>query len=211
LSDRNRLLEGRATGPIEVVKAVHDVRQGGFYGIATHIQPMTEARAIRPWEDFNENIRRFFCAINVAAVPAEISAAYISLSDSAAPGTIICFDRALGYPTGASLATLRTPARAAARATYATSILNVVLPADTRWGLNVDQQLEAFSGSDPGAIGGQIGFSYVAGNIVTVFQQPIIIGVPKGGNDPLALVISGTVANQSITCEFYGRVITPRQ
>lgn len=206
---RSLLLEGRATGPLDVIKGINDIRQGGLYGISRSIQPVMEARAIRPWELVLEGIRPWGRRNGQAAVLAEFGMVAVGLAAGLPKGSVLVVDRIRAEPTAAG-PLLFVSTRAVMEATLATAVTTV--PLDGRLGLSTDPAVEILAGSDPANQGTQL-----AKLDLTVpgaqWDYPITVGYQKdglAGASDLFVVVEGSVVNQLITVEFAGKVIVPR-
>lgn len=207
------MLEGRATGVLEVIKSINDIRQGGLYGIARFIQPVMEARGIRPWELQPEGIRMFGRRLGQAAVPGEFSGCAIGLAAGQPKNTLLVITRIRCRAGAANSAAVRISTRAVIEATYATAFTSV--PRDGRLGLQTDPAISMLAGSDPAPQG--VDVTELNEDVAATkgdYTDPIVIAYLKdgaAGAADLYVNVEGTVVNQSlIGVEFAGMVISPR-
>jgi hypothetical protein len=212
LLDGRQLLEGRATGLLEVIKQLFDIRQGGLYGVGRSIQPVMEARAIRPWEYVLEGIRPFGRRTSVGAIPGEFSGVAIGVAASQPRGTLVVITRVRCRAGAANSAGVRISTRSVMEATYATAVTTA--PLDGRIGTQTDPAVEIITGSDPALQGPDVSelnddVAGTKGDYIT----PIVLAYQReqAGATDLFVNVQGTVVNQPLVgVEFSGLVIVPR-
>lgn len=194
-------------GPSQVVRAVFDIRDTMPFGIRPDFQPVAEARAIRPWEEFDETIQRWGVDVTIAAVAGEFGTLAVIPPDPAggfplAEGTISVIDRIV--VTSNARLTIGTTAD------FAAAGLGVVASPrslDSRWGLN-QVPLNVASGTHVAQVGTQCGVILPA----IAYSDAVVQGTPKNtGNAAVFYFVVASTAFTAIEVGISGRLIYARQ
>lgn len=64
-------------GPRQVINDLLNVRDALFTRVLDEVQPTADVRALRPWEEYQEQVLRWWVAVQVAAVAGQFSALQI--------------------------------------------------------------------------------------------------------------------------------------
>jgi hypothetical protein len=193
----------RATGLPDVVRRLFRLSETPPNELAEQIQATVEARAIRPWEDFDEGIVRWCITVSQPGVVAEFS--LIGLTGFNSPGQwLVVVDRIKSWSgANASIRLSGVPV------VFNGGVISRPRLLDARWGSALVDAPPIFTrGSNAAQPGTAIDATIVQQDGV----QPIIIpvGLPYPGGSNI-LVVSSLALNTAIDVTMQGRAIPWRE
>lgn len=191
-------------GPGGVLRRLLDAREGLPTDYLDQVQPSAEVRALRPWEDFDERIHRWWIAVSVAAVAGEFSGVVFAPGSAMQRGSIWTVDgldvsTPNANPPGATVTVGATPAGFAA---------GPVKYADNRWGpvaAGVGPPLDVSFGTDPATTGSGCWFLEPPLSRCAVASWPGWVSTEVGQN----LAVWGNTVLQLLRVSAWGRIIVP--